>query len=213
MASARSAQRASCARTAAKLAGAIRYCFDRSVTTGAYYRIVLDLDGNKYWAERSDERMYLARDKENSPGQGQGVRRGASESASATRTTKRDDADRRSAGSAAQLEPPPAPKRARFQTFKDATLPQVKLARLHVRDVYTPPPARALHQGARLPLLLPRRPHRARRRCGLDDGDDFYFTLVVHPLTGRVEVHARQGRHPDATSATRDEEGQTEVPR
>src|SRR4051794_32566366 len=57
--------------TASKLAGAIRYCFDRSITTGSYYRIVLDLDGNKYWAERSEERMYLTAGKENAPGRGQ----------------------------------------------------------------------------------------------------------------------------------------------
>src|SRR5437899_3098874 len=57
--------------SASKLAGAIRYCFDRSVTTGSYYRIVLDFDGNKYWAERSDDRMYLSRGKEEAPGRGQ----------------------------------------------------------------------------------------------------------------------------------------------
>ena len=28
--------------SSAKLAGAIRYCFDRSVTTGSYFRLVLD---------------------------------------------------------------------------------------------------------------------------------------------------------------------------
>jgi Tfp pilus assembly protein FimT len=32
--------------TSSKLAGAIRYCFDRSITTGGYFRIVLDLDNN-----------------------------------------------------------------------------------------------------------------------------------------------------------------------
>src|SRR3954447_4873682 len=56
--------------TASKLAGAIRYCFDRSVTTGSYFRLVLDLDKNQYSAERSDNRVYLLRDKEQSPGKG-----------------------------------------------------------------------------------------------------------------------------------------------
>src|SRR2546423_8463561 len=57
--------------SSSKLAGAIRYCFDRAVTTGAYFRLVIDLDGNKYWAERSDDRTYLTAGKENSPGKGQ----------------------------------------------------------------------------------------------------------------------------------------------
>src|SRR3954466_14514296 len=59
--------------SSAKLAGAIRYCFDRSVTTGSYFRIVLDLDGNKCWAERSDDRTYLTSGKENAPGRGQAL--------------------------------------------------------------------------------------------------------------------------------------------
>src|SRR4051812_45300840 len=57
--------------TSSRLAGAIRYCFDRAITTGQYYRLVLDLDNNKYWAERSDSRMYISRDKEQAPGRGQ----------------------------------------------------------------------------------------------------------------------------------------------
>src|SRR5256885_591462 len=57
--------------SSAKLAGAIRYCFDRAVTTGAYFRLVLDIDGNKYWAERSDDRTYLTAGKELSPGKGE----------------------------------------------------------------------------------------------------------------------------------------------
>src|SRR6478736_198425 len=65
--------------SASKLAGAIRYCFDRSITTGQYYRLVLDLDGNKYWAERSDERMYLTRNKESSAGKGKAFDRDAYE--------------------------------------------------------------------------------------------------------------------------------------
>ena len=59
--------------SASKLAGAIRYCFDRAVTTGSYFRLVLDLDGNKYWAERSDDRTYLTAGKEDSPGRGQAL--------------------------------------------------------------------------------------------------------------------------------------------
>src|SRR3954470_14971277 len=69
----RSLARTNLRSSSAKLAGAIRYCFDRSVTTGSYFRIVLDLDGNKYWAERSDDRTYLTSGKENAPGRGQAL--------------------------------------------------------------------------------------------------------------------------------------------
>src|SRR5262245_45418426 len=68
--SARQSNRAGARANAGKLASAIRYTYDRAVTTGGYYRLVFDLSANKYWAERSDERFYLVRDKEDSPGNG-----------------------------------------------------------------------------------------------------------------------------------------------
>src|SRR5262245_60711386 len=101
--------------SASKLAGAIRYCFDRSITTGAYFRIVIDLDNNKYWAEKSDERMYLVRGKEKSPGEGRAFDYEAEEKKLDEEEEKAKE-DQKSRGPiAALLEPPPTAKRARFQ--------------------------------------------------------------------------------------------------
>jgi prepilin-type N-terminal cleavage/methylation domain-containing protein len=49
---------------AAKLAGAIRYLFDRASTTGKVHRLVFDFEEGKYWAEVSDDRFFMPRERE-----------------------------------------------------------------------------------------------------------------------------------------------------
>jgi general secretion pathway protein H len=176
--------------SASKLGAAIRYCFDRSITTGQYYRIVLDLDRNSYWAERSDERMYLARDKENAPGKGQAFDRDKYEK-------ELDEADKKereawgtangqNAQIAATLEPPPKPRRAHFATFKDASLPTVQLKKTRFFDVYTPRQREPYTSGRAYLYFFPDG-HTERAFIRLQDGDAWY-SLIVHALTGRVEV-------------------------
>jgi len=177
--------------SASKLAGGIRYCFDRSVTTGQYYRIVLDLDGNKYWAERSDDRMYLTRDKEDSPGQGKAFDAVAAEQKLLEEEAKEKERQAQLGGTAAMLEPPPKPRRARFQTFKDATLPQVALKKVRLFDVYTMRQREPYTSGRAYLYFFPDG-HTERAVVRLSDGDNFY-SLIVHPLTGRVEV--RSGKY------------------
>src|SRR5579859_7957762 len=129
----RNVNRVAARSSAGKLAASIRYTYDRAVTTGGYYRIVLDLSANKYWAERSDERFYLVRDKEAAPGRGKAPDEEAKE-----RKLKEEEEKQKQqlSGLAAQLQPPPMPRRARFQSFKDATLPKVDLKGCKIRDVY-----------------------------------------------------------------------------
>ena len=172
--------------SASKLAGGIRSCFDRSVTTGQYYRIVLDLDGTKYWAERSDDRMYLARDKEDSPGQGKAFDAVAAEQKLLEEEAKEKERQAQLGGTAAMLEPPPKPRRAKFQTFKDATLPQVALKKVRLFDVYTMRQREPYTSGRAYLYFFPDG-HTERAVVRLSDGDNFY-SLIVHPLTGRVEV-------------------------
>jgi len=189
--------------SASKLAAAIRYCFDRAVTTGSYYRIVLDLDGNKYWAEHSEDRMYLSRDKEEGPGRGKAYDWEAAEKLKAEADAK--EAERYASQSqVAGLEPPPKPKRAKFQTFKDAALPQIVLKRTRIFDLYTPRQKEAYTSGRAYLYFFPDG-HTERALVHLQDGDAWY-SLIVHPLTGRVEV--RNGKF----DLPRDFDEKSEVP-
>jgi len=172
--------------SAAKLAGAIRYCFDRAVTTGSYFRLVVDLDGNKYWAERSDDRTYLTAGKESSPGKGEAFDVVAEEKKREEDDAKLQELATSVGGQMVTLDPPPKPKRAKFQTFKDTTLPQVKLKRAKLFDVYTPRQREPYLKGRAYLYFFPDG-HTERAVVRLNDGDDFY-SLVIHPLTGRVEV-------------------------
>ena len=190
--------------SSAKLAGAIRYCFDRAVTTGAYYRLVLDLDGNKYWAERSDDRAYLTAGKEETAGKGQALDVQALEKKRDEDDAKLEEMAASVGGQMINLDPPPKPKRAKFQTFKDTTLPQVKLGRAELFDVYTPRQPEPYLKGRAYLYFFPDG-HTERAVVRLHDGDDFY-SLVVHPLTGRVEVMSGKVDIPK-DFGERDEEG------
>src|SRR5689334_3547674 len=59
-------------QTASQMAGSIRYLFDRARSSGKYYRLVIDLDAGRYWAEQSDNRFYLVREKRGGAQQGRG---------------------------------------------------------------------------------------------------------------------------------------------
>jgi general secretion pathway protein H len=182
----RSLARSDLRGTSSKLAGAIRYCFDRAVTTGSYFRIVLDLDGNKYWAERSDNRMYLAHGKEESPGKGKAFDQEAEDKKKEEQELKEKDELNSRNQLGASLEPPPRPRRAKFQTFKDATLPTVTMKATKLFDIYTPRQREPYTSGKAYLYFFPDG-HTERAVIRLNDGDEFY-SLVVHPLTGRVEV-------------------------
>lgn len=185
--SARSIAKTELRGSAAKLAAGMRYCFNRSITTGAYFRIVLDLDGNKYWAERSDERFYLSRDKEFS-------KNGRAPDLEALERKKREDEAREekqrlgSSPLAQYLEPPPKPKRAKFQTFADAAMPAVQLKKVKLYDVFTPRQQTPYEKGRAYIYFFPDG-HTERAMIHLRDGDD-YYTLIVAPLTGRVDIQS-----------------------
>ena len=46
--------------TASRMAGAVRFLFDRASTTGKVHRLVLDFDDGKYWAEVTDDPFIFA---------------------------------------------------------------------------------------------------------------------------------------------------------
>jgi general secretion pathway protein H len=57
--------RSSDLRTASsELAGAIKFTYDRAVATGKYYRLVIDIESKRFYPEVSDERFYLLRDRD-----------------------------------------------------------------------------------------------------------------------------------------------------
>ena len=160
--------------------------------------------------------MYLTRGKENSPGKGKAFDVAAEEKKRDEDDAKQQEMATSVGGQMITLDPPPKPKRAKFQTFKDTTLPQVKLeARQAVRRLHAAA-ARAVSEGARLSVLLPRRAHRARHRPAPRRRRLLFARRRIRSpgawrsVTGKVDIprdfgdRDEEGKELHAVKATRD---------
>lgn len=185
-----------------KLAAAIRYSYDRALTTGAFYRLHFDLDAQTYRLERSESRVLI--DTKVS-----GLSRGRGEDRDKLDKEAAEEEKRALNGLPEELIPPQAPRRPRFAEYKDATLPEIKLKRIKVLDILLPREKDPYLTGhAYLHFFPDGHTERAVIHLGTDSQDDVQYTLWVHGLTGRVEV--LPGRQPpplDFDAGERDKGG------
>ncbi len=168
------------------LAAAIRYSYDRAVSTGAFYRLHFDLEEQSYKLESAKDRVLLTREKERAGRDGVGL----DQDKEAARK-EADEAQRygTNQGLPPELLPPPSPRRARFEEFKDTTLPEIKLKRVRILSIYTarqPEPYTKGH--AYLHFFPDGHTERAVIHMGTEVEDSDQYTLIVYGLTGRVEV-------------------------
>lgn len=174
---------------AAQVSGMMRFLFDRASTTGRMHRLVIDLAQNQVWAEMSDDRYFIPRERETD----------LSREMDAEKEKKRDDAEKKqqesmaaSPAAAAQLQLMPQafePKRARFASFKETKLRPVALKTVKLIDVYTPRLAEPITKGRAYIYFFPMgQTEPAMIHLG-DKKGELVYTLVVHPLTGRVRIY------------------------
>lgn len=166
--------------TAGKLAAAIRYSYDRAISTGAYYRLHVNLDDQTYQLERSETRVLLWNSEESGRrGRGLDLDR---------ENKKAEREEQRSANLPKELVPP-SPRRPKFAEYKDSTLPKVRLGRIKIIDLFTPRQPEPYRSGhAYLHFFPDGHTERAIIHLGTDAADDDQYTLRVYGLTGRVEV-------------------------
>lgn len=170
--------------TASRLAGAIRYSYDRAISTGSYFRLHFNLDDQTYRLERSDTRVVLER-REDPTRNG----RGRDRDEEAAKARQEEETEARNAGLPPELLPPPSPRRPKFAEYKDSTLPEVKLKRVRVLDLITPRQPEPYERGhAYLHFFPDGHTERAVIHLGADAADDDQYSLIIHGLTGRVEV-------------------------
>ena len=169
--------------SASKLAAAIRYSYDRAISTGAYYRLHLNLDDQTYQLERSETRVLLW-NSEDAAKNGRGRDRDVED-----RKAEEDERRSQSSAQAGDLLKPPSPRRPKFAQYKDSTLPKVKLNKIKIIDLFTPRQPEAYKAGhAYLHFFPDGHTERAIIHLGTDAGDDDQYTLRVYGLTGRVEI-------------------------
>jgi general secretion pathway protein H len=183
--------------TTAHLSGAIRFLFDRASITGKYHRLVIDLTDGKYWAEVSDDRFYAPNEAES---QADRRKRENDEAAADEDERKRLEKQQSdfgggtvAAGSSFDLSKLEVgefrPRRARFAAFKETALKPVTLKKLRIKSVYTPRMTEAVTSGRAYLYFYPLGQTEPAIITLTDATGDSVYSLVVHPITGRVRIY------------------------
>lgn len=206
----RSLRRTDLREATTHMSGAMRYLFDRASTTGKVHRLVIDIEGGKYWAEVSDDRFYVPHEAETE--QALRTREDKEAEQDEEERRKREERERSNTPSSSSFDMSKIevadfrPKRARFAAFKEMALKPVQLKKAKIRSVYTPRVTDALTQGrAYVYFFALGQTEPAIVQLSEAKGDAVY-SLVVHPITGRVKIY-NQAVDPPASRDRYDDTG------
>jgi len=210
----RSLRKADLRESATNLSGAMRYLFDRASVTGENHRIVIDMETGMYWAEVSDDRFYIPREETTEQLHEREDKEAAEDEDEAKKRERADREAERGKGSGAnssfdlsKLEVADfRPKRARFASFKDLALKPVKLKKVKVRSVYTPRVTDPLTAGRAYVYFFPLgQTEPAIVTLSDVDSNDTIYSLVVHPITGRIRIYNTEVLPPRGRDRTDDQ--------
>jgi general secretion pathway protein H len=196
------------------LSGAMRFLFDRASTTGKTHRLVLDLEGGRYWAEVTDDKFFVPREaetpeatrrREEDEAKEDEEKRQAAEKAAATAANDSFSSSSSGSGLPMNSSYDPAkldigefrPKRARFAAFKEMAIKPVTLGK-HVvfRSVYTPRSTEPVTSGRAYIYFFPLgQTEQAIVSLSDPDGENVY-SLVAHPITGRIKMYNQEVKPP-----------------
>ena len=190
------------------MAGAIRFLFDRASITGKYHRLVIDLNEGRYWAEVSDDRFYAPNQAESEP-----ERRKREEKEDAVEEEERKRKEKQqllygsnsssssSASSSSSFDMSKMevgefrPRRARFAAFKETALKPVTLKKeVRIKSVYTPRMTDPVTAGRVYLYFYPLGQTEPAVITLTDKSGESVFSLVVHPITGRVRIYNEEVR-------------------
>lgn len=187
------------------MAGAIRFLFDRASITGKYHRLVIDLNEGRYWAEVSDDWFYAPNQAESEP-----ERRKREEKEDAVEEDERQRKEKQqllyggsgssssssSASSSSSFDMSKMevgefrPRRARFAAFKETALKPVTLKKeVRIKSVYTPRMTDPVTAGRVYLYFYPLGQTEPAVITLTDKSGENVFSLVVHPITGRVRIY------------------------
>jgi general secretion pathway protein H len=211
--------------SAARMSGAIHYLFDRASTTGKHHRLVLDLNEGRYWPEVSDDKFYAPHEAESQ----QQVRQREDKEADEDEEQRRKQEQANGAsgggggvsgalgalglltGGGSSYDPSKLevgefrPKRPRFASFKETALKPMTLKNAKIRSVYTPRLTEPVTSGRAYIYFFPLGQTEDAIITLSDPSGSTIYSLVVHPITGRVQVYSEEIRPPQG--ARFDDEG------
>jgi prepilin-type N-terminal cleavage/methylation domain-containing protein len=176
--------------SAVKMAGAIRYLFDRASTTGRIHRLVIDFEEHKYWAEVSDDRFYMPRERETDE-----TRQAEAEAVAEEEEAAKKKEEEAQSGAApgydmSRYQPEEwKTKRARFSSFKEMAVKPAAIKGAKLYGVFTPRLATPVNSGRGYIYFFPLGMTEAAQVYLSDEDEKTFYSLVVHPLTGRVQIY------------------------
>jgi general secretion pathway protein H len=205
----RSITKSNLRESTAHMSGAIRYLFDRASITGKYYRLVIDLDGGKYWPEVSDDKFYAPNQAESEADR---QKREAKEDARDEEARKRQEKQQMLYGGGSSSSSSSSssysasssfdmskldvgefrPKRPRFAAFKETSLKPVTLKKLKIKSVYTPRMTEPLTRGRAYLYFYPLGQTEPAVITLTDPTGESVYSLVVHPITGKVKIYNQE---------------------
>jgi len=174
---------------ATRMAGSIRYLFDRASTTGKVHRLVIDFDNGKNLAESSNDSFVFAAGKETDE-----TRKKEAEKIAKEEEAKREAAEKEAFFGSSQIPsrymPKPfIPARAKFDAFRETAVKPVTLkSGVILSDIYTPRLTAPLDSGKGYVYFFPMGMTEAAVIHLTDKKHETFYSLIVHPLTGRVTV-------------------------
>ena len=210
----RSLRKADLREASAQMSGAMRYLFDRASTTGKIHRIVIDMETNMYWAEVSDDKFFIPREESTEQLHVREEQEAAEDEDEAQKRERaaREAESGKSAGANSSFDLSKLdvadfrPKRARFAAFKDLALKPVKLKKAKVRSVYTPRVTEPLTAGRAYVYFFPLGQTEPAIITLTDpDSDETIYSLVAHPITGRIRIYSQEVLPPRGRKRTDDE--------
>jgi prepilin-type N-terminal cleavage/methylation domain-containing protein len=201
--------------SAVRLAGSMRYLFNRASTTGRIHRLVLDFETGKYWAETTDDTFYLPREKETEEARQLERERLARELEARQKgeVTEEMLAEQQSEAAASGglgfgfgggRDSDPSKytperymprafvrKRAKWRPFKESAVKPSELKRAKFYSLFTPRLLEPMQAGQGYVYFFPLGFAEAAILHVSDETEETTYSLVVHPLTGRVKIHDR----------------------
>jgi general secretion pathway protein H len=192
----------------AHMSGAIRFLFDRASITGKYHRLVIDLNEGRYWAEVSDDRFFAPNQAESEP---ERRKREEKEDAVEDEERKRQEKQQLLYGNSSSTSSGASssssfdmskmevgefrPRRARFAAFKETALKPVTLKKeVRIKSVYTPRMTEPVTAGRVYLYFYPLGQTEPAVITLTDKSGESVFSLVVHPITGRVRIYNEEVR-------------------
>ena len=188
----RSVTKAELRGSASKLAGAIRYVFDRASSTGKVHRLVLDFEEGKYWAEVSGDRFFMPREREDEE-----TRLKELEAIEEEQKEEAEQKRRQESASPEEMLIDPSryqptewkAKRPRFEAINERLVKPVELRNAKLAGLFTPRYAKPISQGQGYLYFFPLGQTEPAVVHVSDEEGKSFFSLLVHPLSGKVKVH------------------------